>query len=285
MASLREGLAAVGSVLAFFVVSCDGESKSSFNDGDGNGGESGDTSGGSSGKGGTVAQGGSSGAAFGGSSGKGGSAGASASAGASTGGASGSAGTGGGRGYRPPDNQLAGCTRLCELEQAAMCPAESTFEKCVEDCHVGIIFEVCSAAWDPLFACVNLAESAECDADGEATVPDCADEMSVAFNCVLTDGITDDFATECPAACVSSTASMCPASDEAACNFQCGILGSAFPVCSTTFGAYAECSVGAEYACDEEGVPEPVGCAETFGAFVDCIAVEYAWQPGRGIVP
>jgi hypothetical protein len=288
--NLREGLVVAGSVLAFFVVACDGESKTNINDpDDGNGGDSGDTSGGSAGKGGTGAQGGSSGATSGGSTGKGGSAGSGAgtsgSAGASMGGASGSAGTGGGRGYRPPGNQLSGCTRACELEQAAMCPNETTFDKCLEDCHLPLLFEVCSDLWDAVFACVETAETTACDADGEAFIVDCVDEAQPAFECVLMDGITDDLATPCAAYCAAAAAAMCPNGAAAAeCEFECQAIASAFPVCAPAYQATLECSADAEQTCDADGQPSAAGCATEAGTFLDCLDADYAWQPGRGIV-
>ncbi|HEX6276897.1 MAG TPA: hypothetical protein VFZ53_27845 [Polyangiaceae bacterium] len=257
----RTTLLAFAGCGALALAACGSSTKDDFDD-ENEGGEAGD--------GGTTT-GGASGASSGGASG-------SSSGGASSGGASGSAGTGGMRGYRPPDRQIQGCTRMCELETAAMCPNEDSLEKCVEDCRVAIQFEVCSADWDALFACAATAGPATCNTDGEAVVADCVSESITALTCVFEDGITGDLASQCSEFCAAEAAPMCPATDPSdACNFNCQVLAGAFPVCAGVFEPFLACSADADYTCNAEGEPTAAGCAGPLGTFADCLTAEYGW--------
>lgn len=293
MLVVRDGLLMMA--LALGVAAC-GESSAEVSDHD-DGGASGSAPGGTSATGGNAGEapeGGSSGTASGGasagtSSGNGGSVsgggGTSGSSGASTGGVSGSAGTGGtaGRGYRPPDNQLMGCIHLCELERAAMCTAETSFEKCIEDCHLGILFEVCTERADELFACVGAVDSAECSASGTAVILQCGADARALNDCILSDGITDA-PTACALFCTAAAEPMCPGTDYDECSAWCQVVSSAFPVCARAFETFLDCGAGSEQACNADGEAEAPGCAATFGSFLDCLDADYAWQPGLGIV-
>jgi hypothetical protein len=239
-------------------LACGSSTKEDFDD-ENAGGDAGD---GGTATGGSV-QGGASGASTGGTSG------------ATTGGASGS---GGMRGYRPPERQLQGCTRMCELEAAARCPAEPPLEKCVEDCRVAIQFEVCSAEWDALFACAATAGPATCNAEGQAVVADCVSESVAALTCVFDDGITGDLAPQCADFCAAEATAMCPGADSSeTCNFNCQVLPSAFPVCAGVLEPFLTCSADADYTCNAEGEPSPTGCAGPLGTFADCLTAEYGW--------
>ena len=252
----RDGFVTVA--LALAVAAC-GESKSDVSDDDENGGASGSPTGGTSG-----------------------------SSGSSSGGASGSGATGGtggtaGRGYRPPDNQLMGCTRLCELERAAMCTGETTFEKCIEDCHLGILFEVCTELADDLFACVGAVDAAVCNASGTAVIAECAADGSALNNCIVTNGVTTPPAS-CAPFCTASATPMCPNTDYQGCSDWCQVVSSAFPVCAPEFETFLECGASTEQGCDADGEAVATLCEIVFGGFLNCLDDDYAWRPGLGIV-
>ena len=258
------------------LVACGGESQS-------HGNSSGGTSGGAGASAGMSGAAGPSGA---GTAGAGGAGTGGSNGGAGDGGASGQAGAGGaGRGYHPPDSQVMGCTRQCELERDAMCAAETPFEKCVEGCHLGILFEVCSETADAVLGCIASTDSAMCSAQGTAVFPDCAVEMSAAGDCIEANGFTDALDGPCASHCTASVAAMCAnGEDFQSCSASCKAIASAFPVCAGLFQAFLECSAAAEQTCSAEEEPAAVGCAGTFGTFLDCLEADYDWQPGFGIV-
>jgi hypothetical protein len=251
--------------VAFLLIACSGESTAG-DDGSESGGSAGDGEGGS-GNGGT-GQGGASG-------GRGGSA---TAATGGTGGASGSTGTGGSgamRGYHPPDRHTEGCQRLCELNATAMCPNE-TMEDCLNGCRIGVLFEPCAALWDPVFECVDATTNVQCDADGEATLPDCAAPYVEVLSCILTDGMNDDLDAVCTSSCTAATAAACPnGGTQAECEYECGILASAFPVCAGPMETYLTCSAGSAQACDAEGEPVPDDCDSPYLLFLNCLVTEY----------
>jgi len=273
-------------LLSTLGVGCEGDSKTNFDDNDTGGspgaGEGGTGAGSSGGS--TTA--GSSGT----SSGKGGSAGSSTGgspATGGTGGTAGSAGAGGSgamRGYRPPDGHIQGCRTLCEKEAAAMCSNETTFEKCVEDCNVGILLEPCADLWDPVNECVEATETVGCSAEGQAILPDCIPPYIEYVECVSTAITTGPLGPECSEHCTSATAAACPNGETMDdCVRSCRIIIATFPVCADTFAPYLACGAAAEQTCDADGEPVATGCAGSFGTFLDCLAADYGWQPGRGL--
>jgi hypothetical protein len=254
-------------------------------------GKSGSSTGGSSaaGKGGSSAtggggSGGSSGTGVtGGSAGRGGAGGASGSGGSSGSGGPGGEGGGGGSsamtGYHPPDEQVDACTTLCEREAEADCENETTTEKCVEDCRVGILFEECSEQWDALFECAGDAE-VECNSAGEATFVGCNGQAAATYACVLGDGLDPAFQEPCSDYCAANTATECDNTPAAAdCTSTCVIIASAFPVCDPDFSDFIECGADAEYTCNAEGEPEASECAGNYLLFLGCILTEYDFQP------
>jgi hypothetical protein len=275
----REAWLAMVGFGALALVACGSSTKEDFDD-ENAGGEAGDggtTSGGTSNGGSSGASGSSTGGASGSSTGGSTTGGAS---GSSTGGASGSAGSAGMRGYRPPERQIQGCTQMCELEAAAMCAAEDTLEKCVEDCRVAIQFEACSAQWDALFACAGTASPAVCSSEGESVVADCVTEQTAAILCVIDVTNGSELASQCSAHCTAGAAAMCPSGDTVeTCSFNCRVLSTGFPVCEDRLAPFLTCSAAAaEHTCDAAGEPQPTGCAGTLGTFVDCLTVEYGWN-------
>lgn len=249
----------LGAILgvAFVASACSGNSTAGDDDGE-NGGSAGDGEGGSTNGG--SGQGGASGA-------NGGTSGAS--------GSTGTGGTGAMRGYHPPDRQVDGCQRLCDLNATAMCPNE-TMEDCLNGCNVGILFEPCAALWDPVFACVDTTTNVQCDDDGEATLPDCVAPYVEVLSCILTDGMNDDLDPACTANCTAATAAACPNGDtQADCESECGILASAFPVCAGPMETYLTCSAGSTQSCDADGEPFPDDCDSPYLLFLNCIVTEY----------
>jgi hypothetical protein len=241
----------------------------------------GGASGGSSAMGGSGGSGGSSGRGVtGGSAGRGGTSGSGGSSG--SGGPGGEGGGGGSSamtGYHPPDAQVDGCTTLCEREAEADCENETTTEKCVEDCRIGILFEECSEQWDALFECAADAE-VECNSSGEATFVGCNGQATATYACVLGDGLDPAFTEPCSDYCAASTATECdntPAASD--CTSTCVIIASAFPVCDPDFSDFIECAADAEYTCNAGGEPEAPECAGEYLLFLGCILTEYDIQP------
>jgi hypothetical protein len=176
-----------------------------------------------------------------------------------------------------------GCTHLCDLERAAMCTGETTYEKCIEDCHVGILFEVCSDLADEVFACVGSVDAAVCNASGTAVIAECAADGRALNNCISTHGIADASAS-CASFCAAAVAPMCPNTDQQSCSDWCRVVSSAFPVCAGPFETFLECGADAEQVCNADGEAEAPSCAGAFGTFLDCLDADYAFQPGLGIV-
>jgi hypothetical protein len=263
---LRGGLVVLGCGV-LVVTACSADSDGTGGDDETGGSATGGTAGANGGSSGTPSSGGS-------------------SSGASSGGSgtSGTAGTGGMRGYRPPDNQLDGCTRACELEAAAMCPNETTFEQCVEGCQVGLLFEPCSELWDSVFECVATADEATCNAEGMAFIGECVDEATPAFDCVTTTTAGNDFANSCSSHCIAAAGAMCESGGDAlGCSSDCRIIASAFPVCNGAYEEFLTCSGAAEQTCASDGKPTASGCLALEGAFLDCLVADYGWHPGTGL--
>ena len=197
-------------------------------------------------------------------------------------GASGSGGTGAMRGYHPPDRHVQSCQRLCEREVEAMCSNETTFEKCVEDCNLGILFQACADLWDPVAECVDTTGTLSCSADGGAVLPECIPPYLEYVECL--DGLPHALDPECNAHCTAATAAACANGEPMpACVETCRMIAGAFPVCGDTFAQYLTCTVDAGLGCDSEGKPVAPLCTLLFGAFTNCLDDEYAWEPGRGL--
>lgn len=183
------------------------------------------------------------------------------------------------RGYHPPDRQIQGCTQMCELEGAASCPAETTTEKCVDDCNVGLLFEDCSSLWDALFACAGSVSPAVCASNGQAVIADCAEESNAAIGCVLNEVTGGQWTTPCEVSCRTVSVELCPnTGSEDDCIFDCQVIGSAFSVCADAYGAALECTTGAELACDAEGKQYAPACAPLVSDFLECVSTEYDWE-------
>ena len=160
-----------------------------------------------------------------------------------------------------------------------MCPAEDSVEKCVEGCRIGIQFEACSDDWDAHFACAGTAGPATCNVQGEAVVADCVAEGNAAVGCVVGVSTASDLTAQCAAHCAAAAGAMCPnGASVDGCGFNCRILATAFPVCSTLFESYLTCSADADQTCDADGEPSPAGCLGAFGTFADCLTAEYGWE-------
>jgi hypothetical protein len=186
---------------------------------------------------------------------------------------------GGMRGYRPPQTQIDGCTSLCQREAAAMCENETTLEKCIGDCRVGILFEDCSAEWDAVFECTEDAEIT-CDDDGEATASGCIGPYAAALACVFGDGLDTDFEGPCSEYCAAESAPACENEDsEADCTEGCIVIASAFPVCNDALTAQLTCGRDAEFTCNDEGEAEASGCIGETLSFLSCVVNEYDIEP------
>jgi hypothetical protein len=182
-------------------------------------------------------------------------------------------------GYHPPDSQIDGCETLCAQEATAACENETTLEKCIEDCRVGILFEDCAEQWDDLFACTEDSE-VECNAEGEATFADCTAQATATYACVLGDGLDPEFNEPCGDYCAANTAAECESTPSSAdCATTCVIIASAFPVCNEVFSRFIECGADSEYGCNADGEPEPTECGGQYLTFLGCILTEYEFVP------
>jgi hypothetical protein len=163
-----------------------------------------------------------------------------------------------------------------------MCSNETTFEKCVEDCNLGILFQACADLWDPVAECVDTTSTLSCSADGGSVLPECIPPYLEYVECL--GGLPPELDSECNAHCTAATAAACPNGDPMpACAESCRMIAGAFPVCRDAFATYLTCGAAAEQTCDAAGEPTANGCAGAFGTFLDCLAVDYGWQPGRGL--
>jgi hypothetical protein len=292
-------------LLSFGVVvatACGGNSTAFSGSTGGSSGKGG--AGGGSGKGGAAgaATGGSGGSAGSGATGGNGGKGGSGTGGKATGGSAGSgtggsgeagegamggtgnapaAGTGGMAGvaamtgYRPPDEQIDGCTLMCAAAVEAMCENGDPLAQCLEGCRFGIRLEACSDQWDDFFACTNDSEP-ECDTNGEVTWPDCVAEYAAVIGCAYDDAMDPDLEAPCDGFCDAQDGVMCTNSPAAGdCRNECGLVGAAVPVCKSQYMAYLECAGDADFMCDMQGDPQPEGCATTGIPFLACVVTEY----------
>jgi hypothetical protein len=301
MKQLANGLVLL-SLGVTMAAACGGNSTAFTNDDGGASGQGGSTSGGSAGKGASAGSAGSNrggsggGSGTGGSSGKGvsGAGGAPGSGGSGTGGTGeagesaiggtggnttagtgGMAGTGAMTGYRPPASQVEGCADLCAAAAEAMCENDATEEQCVSECRFGIRLEVCSSQWDALFECTGDSEPS-CNDQGEVTWPECVAEYADVISCAYGDAMDPDLEAPCEASCAAQASVTCENSPTTSdCESECGLLGAAVPVCKAEYLAYLGCAQDAEFACDEEGTPEPTGCTSTSLPFLACVVTEY----------
>lgn len=253
----------------------------------GSGGTGGTAAGGKGGSAGKAGVGGSAGtagsAATGGTSGDGGAGDGAGSPGTgATGGdpsTGGMAGAGAMTGYHPPGEQIDACTSMCEREAEANCPNEGTAQECFDGCRVGIQFEPCSSAWDALFECAETADAVTCNAEGEATVPDCVTQYAEVIDCVFNENLDESYTGTCDAYCGGLEAAACENAEPAAtCASTCVILGSAFPVCAAVYSDFLECSTDADITCDAEGKPTAADCASEYVLFLSCLVNEYDWE-------